>query len=1011
VSRDRFEKLVFQLKSEPRSDLDLSNAEVTDKGLAHLLSSADKPASIQSLNLRGNRAITDAAVVEVARHLTGLTSLNLTYCDKVTDAAVVEVARHLTGLTSLDLWGCRQVTDAAVVEVARRLTGLASLNLRVCRQVTDAAVVEVARHLTGLTSLNLRGCRQVTDAAVAEVAQRLTRLTSLGLGDCGQITDAAVAEVAEHLTCLISLDLWACDQITDTAVAEVARRLTGLTSLDLRGCDRISRLPDTIGNLTRLEMLDLGGTSLTHLPKSMTSLTGLRILRLPGNPALGLPTELLDRATDPAAILDYYFRGAREGKRRLNEAKLIVVGNEAVGKTSLVNFLIKDQPCRPGEAKTPGVNILERISVEKWTLDADPAESQSLRLNVWDFGGQEVMHRTHQFFLTERSLYLLVLEARRENTTDNDDLVHEWMRTIRNRAATAPVIVVINKSEPPHELRLDERSLMRDYPDIRGIVRTSCLDPQKKPGVGGTGIKELRGLIERIVREELPHVRDWFPTSYFQVKESLGGRAREESVLDSHEYRTLCEQNGIAKVEEQNTLLGLLDAIGVVVSYDATTLLDPNWLTTAVYRLLTHADVPKANGEFAYHDLPKLLAGLPAEKYPEGRWPFVVTMMKRFQLCFDLKDCGHDRYLIPEQLPPNEPETGFAEAGCLRFRFDYDALPHGLLPQFIVQAHDLLTDRPTVWANGAVLRTNDCKVLVRADRKRHQVHIFVAGPETRRRSALAVVRDRFAQVHKFNRALNPKEAVPLLDQPEVAADYAWLVLQEESGEKECWPPGAAHKYPVAALLNGVDEGSRRRPTREDELAARGDTYQINVETMISPVIGPKNATTVGDIDIGSPTRKPPKRARAPASAKPKPTPTQRRPRAMSKKKDAQPTTNVTTGQGPMIGVAVGDGNMIELGDVTIYEQNLKQSGNAVPPELAAALVGALRGIQESSLTEPLKKAATEDHAKLTEELKKPEVEREPKLIKRFWNGLWSVADKIPSVIKLYEALKKYVPDL
>ena len=30
------------------------------------------------------------------------------------------------------------------------------------------------------------------------------------------------------------------------------------------------------------------------------------------------------------------------------------------------------------------------------------------RLNVWDFGGQEIYHATHQFFLTHRSLYLLL---------------------------------------------------------------------------------------------------------------------------------------------------------------------------------------------------------------------------------------------------------------------------------------------------------------------------------------------------------------------------------------------------------------------------------------------------------------------------------------------------------------------------------------------------------------------------------------------------------------------------
>jgi hypothetical protein len=326
--------------------------------------------------------------------------------------------------------------------------------------------------------------------------------------------------------------------------------------------------------------------------------------------------------------------------------------------------------------------------------------------------------------------------------------------------------------------------------------------------------------------EDLPHVGDWFPVSYFQVKESLGQHARQESILDNHDYRTLCEQHTIPKEEEQGNMLQLLDAIGVVVVYDATTLLDPNWLTTAVYRLLTHSDVAKANGEFAFRDIGQLLTGLTPEQYPPSRWPFIVEMMKRFGLCFDLRDCDHPRYLVPEQLSPNGPETNFDEKQCLRFRFDYDALPHGLIPQFIVQAHDLLTEKRTVWANGAVLRTNDCQVLVRGDHKRNQVHLFVDGLTSRRRSALAVIRDRFAMVHKLNQALNPKEMVPLPDHPEVAAEYLWLVQLEDNRQTYCWPPGATRQYLLDELLNGVDEGSRRRPILEDEDARRGSDRAI-----------------------------------------------------------------------------------------------------------------------------------------------------------------------------------------
>ena len=86
------------------------------------------------------------------------------------------------------------------------------------------------------------------------------------------------------------------------------------------------------------------------------------------------------------------------------------------------------------------------------------AEDEAVRLNVWDLGGQEILYGTHQFFLTHRSLYLLVLEARRKN----DESIHYWLRTIRNRGGDSPIVVVINKAEPRHALRLDETRMNAD---------------------------------------------------------------------------------------------------------------------------------------------------------------------------------------------------------------------------------------------------------------------------------------------------------------------------------------------------------------------------------------------------------------------------------------------------------------------------------------------------------------------------------------------------------------------
>ena len=118
--------------------------------------------------------------------------------------------------------------------------------------------------------------------------------------------------------------------------------------------------------------------------------------------------------TDAQAILAAYRRFVlaqqEQTLRPLNELKLLVVGNEAVGKTSLLRYLITGQPRDPNETRTAGIAQHEKIEVREWSPSHYPVQ-----LNVWDFGGQEMMRGTHRFFLTERSLYLLVLEDRRQD--------------------------------------------------------------------------------------------------------------------------------------------------------------------------------------------------------------------------------------------------------------------------------------------------------------------------------------------------------------------------------------------------------------------------------------------------------------------------------------------------------------------------------------------------------------------------------------------------------------------
>ena len=794
--------------------------QVTDAGVKAV---ADNLTALTALALKGCTQVTDAGVKAVADNLTALTALNLAYCDKVTDAGVKAVADNLTALTALDLKGCTQVTDAGVKAVADNLTALASLDLTRCDKVTDVGVKAIADKLPALTSLDLTGCALITDVGVKAIADKLPALTSLNLVFCALITDAGVKAIADKLTALTSLNLAYCEQVTDAGVKAIADKLTALTALSLEHCDKVTVLPESMKQLRNLEILNLSGARLNTLPITLRGLPRLHRLYVRNIPALNLPEELIRNPENPRAILDYYFRAATETKRTLNEAKLILVGNEAVGKTSLVNYLVRKEPCKD-TPKTTGVAILEGVDVKNWKVDPDATGDTPLTLNVWDFGGQQVLYETHQFFLTARSLYLVVLSARKENETEQEAHLIGWLRSIRARTVEdVPVIVVINKCEGEQNLQIDEERLKREFPVIKRFVRTSCRAEFK-----GRGIDELRRAVVEVIRAELPHVRDQFPQSYFTVKEELAKTARLASILNTRTFRNKCRAQKITDRREQKNLLELLDRIGVVVKYDDTTLLDPNWLTTAVYRVLTHPDVVATGGEFAVGKLGALLAGLAPKDYPPERWPFIAEMMERFGLSFRLP-APADHYLVPNQFHVAEPALpGWDAPGLLRFRYEYRHPPaRGLLPRFVVFAHRHLTRPRIAWLNGVVLGIQGCEVLVKMEPHERRLAITVRGPELVRRSALAVVREHFAAVHDLNKLVPgadvfAKIPVEIPGAPGAAFDFEFLETCERTNVPRVPCPGTSVLFGVRELLAGVGPepllqrlraSARRRPKR------------------------------------------------------------------------------------------------------------------------------------------------------------------------------------------------------
>jgi internalin A len=428
---------------------------------------------------------------------------------------IPEVIGNLISLKTLNIWQ-NQIT--AIPELIRKLTSLRHLTL------SENKISEIPGWIGELTSLEEieLGKNQITE--IPGVIGELSSLQSLRMGR-NQIIE--IPEAIRKLTSLISLSLWG-NQISK--IPEWIGELTSLQNLELAE-NQITEIPEVIGNLTSLRYLALSKNKITTIPTAIESLIHLEELLLEDNPISNVPTEVVRQGWgeqfwengDPQAIFDY-LKEQQAGERPLQEAKMILVGFGGVGKTSLIKRLVhndfdKDEP------------QTHEVQITKWPVTLNTQATENITVHTWDFGGQQIMHSTHQFFLTERSLYILVLNGRQGQ---EDEDAEYWLELIKSFGKDSPVIIALNKFNATR-FDVNRSDLRQKFPNIIEFVQTDCQD--------STGIDDLQRIIIREL-DQLEGLRDSFPAKWFQIKDRLA--AMTENYIDFETYREICRSHGEA---------------------------------------------------------------------------------------------------------------------------------------------------------------------------------------------------------------------------------------------------------------------------------------------------------------------------------------------------------------------------------------------------------------------------------------------------------------------------------
>ncbi len=494
-------------------------------------------------------------------------------------------------------------------------------------------------------------------------------------------------------------------------------------------------------------------------------------------------------------------------RRQLNEAKLLLIGQGSVGKTSLINRLINDQ-YNPNESQTDG------LTVSDWSITVN---TKPVRLHVWDFGGQEIYHATHQFFLTKRSLYILTCNCR---TSEDENRIEYWLKLIDSFGGESPVIIVGNKyDEQP--LDINRKALRDKYPNIKAILETSCST--------GHGIADLRAAIIREVAQ-LHDVYNLLPLTWFQVKEQL--EHMDEDFITYPRYTNLCYDQNVTNEDSQEQLIDLLHNLGLVLNFREhpilrdTNVLKPDWVTTGIYTLLSDETLKTKNkGIFTTADLSRILD---PERYPANRYSYLIGLIKEFQLGFLLDGCQPEKFLLPGLLPKDEPEETDLEGDTLDFQYHYRVLPESILSRFIVLAHEDI-HQDTYWRSGVMLHYTEGEEIyniarIKADPEEKQIFIAISGKASTRRSFLATIRKLFTKIHRSFVDPEITERVPVPKHPDhPPLDYQELLGLEKMGIQD-YPIGKLGiRVNIRQLLDGYEPLIDRQQRRHQKVSLQQQT--------------------------------------------------------------------------------------------------------------------------------------------------------------------------------------------
>ncbi len=512
------------------------------------------------------------------------------------------------------------------------------------------------------------------------------------------------------------------------------------------------------------------------------------------------------------------------------------MGEPGAGKTTLA-WKMEDAECAlPKEEETT-----RGIEVKQYYFPLQPQDfaafphpeklsNRNFRLNVWDFGGQEIYKATHRFFLSKRSLYMLVADSRNEDADFN-----YWLHIVEMFGGKSPLLIVLNEKHQ-RKRNLDTSAMKARFDNITQVLDVDFAEDDK------TRLKKLELAIKYYV-SQLPHIGSPVPAKWTVVREALEQDKRTTITLQ--DYLSICKENGIAKTQDALVLSQYFHDIGVFLHFqdddllNRTIFLKPNWATNAVYKILDHPLLNQQQGRFNKDDAHKI--------WCEDEYALLcnelLRLMQKFFLTYEIDGSGN--YIVPERLPASQSEYPWNEQDNLVLRYAYDLfMPRGILSQFTVSMHRYIHNHDYVWLRGVVLKRDSTIAEVIESYDARTIKIRISGPQ--RRDFMTLIAEQLDQIHGQYEKMQVDKLIPcncvecqLADEPHFF-EYKDLKRRIERGRQEVECPESYIMVNVRSLIDDViNEELKRSDALHDRSEASVRKHITALLTAVPSLTTPK----------------------------------------------------------------------------------------------------------------------------------------------------------------------------